>query len=199
MRSFANSVLMTLLMVVDGTCNEAEKEKITGKLFPNFLYKCSLAAKLDTSAIAPCLEGPCQISFGPSHFEPFNLRMRSLVLFVVFAIVSANNACTDTDKQKIKSVSFSNFFHKCGADNRLSLGRIPSCLTTGCGLSAGCASCFGDVAQCGGIHCFFKCFFNNLAPACADCVTKNCQDAYFSCTGMTEPLTPATELSDKCL
>ncbi|KAF4673848.1 hypothetical protein FOL46_006401 [Perkinsus olseni] len=45
MRSFANSVLMTLLMVVDGTCNEAEKEKITGKLFPNFLYKCSLAAK----------------------------------------------------------------------------------------------------------------------------------------------------------
>ncbi|KAF4728912.1 hypothetical protein FOZ63_025326, partial [Perkinsus olseni] len=62
MRFFANSVLMTLLVVVDGTCNEAEKEKITGKLFPNFLYKCSLAAKLDTSSIAPCLEGPCQIS-----------------------------------------------------------------------------------------------------------------------------------------
>ncbi|KAF4722479.1 hypothetical protein FOZ62_005270, partial [Perkinsus olseni] len=62
MRFFANFFLITLLVVVDGTCSEAEKEKITGKLFPNFLYKCSLAAKLDTSSIAPCLEGPCQIS-----------------------------------------------------------------------------------------------------------------------------------------
>ncbi|KAF4697226.1 hypothetical protein FOZ60_009852 [Perkinsus olseni] len=75
MRFFANYFLMTLFVVVDGTCNEAEKEKITGKLFPNFLYKCSLAAKLDTSAIAPCLEGPCQISsecancFGKNHIS----------------------------------------------------------------------------------------------------------------------------------
>ncbi|KAF4697217.1 hypothetical protein FOZ60_009843 [Perkinsus olseni] len=64
MRFFANFFLMTFLVVVDGTCSEAEKEKVTGELFPNYLYRCSLAARSDTSSIAPCLEGPCQISSG---------------------------------------------------------------------------------------------------------------------------------------
>ncbi|KAF4733886.1 hypothetical protein FOZ63_004827 [Perkinsus olseni] len=79
MRFFSNYFVMTLLVAVDGTCNEAEKEKITGKLFPNFLYKCSLAAQLDTSAIAPCLERPCQISSGCFFFGNLSDACRNCV------------------------------------------------------------------------------------------------------------------------
>ncbi|KAF4667330.1 hypothetical protein FOL47_003616 [Perkinsus chesapeaki] len=63
MRSLANILLFTVA-ACDNACNDGDKAKIGGSLFPGFLWHCGLQAMLDPSKIGPCLEQGCGLTNG---------------------------------------------------------------------------------------------------------------------------------------
>ncbi|KAF4671008.1 hypothetical protein FOZ61_006826 [Perkinsus olseni] len=74
--------------------------------------------------------------------------MYFLVNALVIALAAANNACNDADKNRINGQLFPGFFLRCSKQALLDPTKIPPCLQTGCGLTSGCATCFGDFGQC---------------------------------------------------
>jgi hypothetical protein len=52
------------------------------------------------------------------------------------------------------------------------------------GLSVGCASCFGKMANCVAKHCALNCVFNHFSEGCMSCAKTECQAALLACTGL---------------
>jgi len=52
------------------------------------------------------------------------------------------------------------------------------------GATMGCATCYGDVTQCGRDNCSAQCIFDATSSACRDCTkTKGCVDKFQACAG----------------
>jgi len=68
------------------------------------------------------------------------------------------------------------------------LGDAPSC-TTDCaqdalGLTAGCASCVGDVMGCTISNCVAQCAVDPASAACLSCIAANCGETFTECSGL---------------
>jgi hypothetical protein len=57
------------------------------------------------------------------------------------------------------------------------------CLTKD-GVTMACATCYGDVTQCGRDNCAAQCFADPSSPMCRDCTkSKGCDDKFKTCAG----------------
>ncbi|KAF4667329.1 hypothetical protein FOL47_003615 [Perkinsus chesapeaki] len=63
MRSLVNFFLIAVT-ASDNACNDGDKAKIGGSLFPGFLWHCGMQAMLDPSKISQCLEQGCGLTNG---------------------------------------------------------------------------------------------------------------------------------------
>ncbi|EER17622.1 hypothetical protein Pmar_PMAR023539 [Perkinsus marinus ATCC 50983] len=125
--------------------------------------------------------------------------MHFLINILVIAFVAADNACTDADKKTIDGKLFTGFLYHCASDALFNpKGIIPKCLKEGCGLTDGCAQCFGQYGQCG-LSCALQCLKDPSDPACKTCMDDHgCTAALLKCTGLKERLLPPKGKSDKC-
>jgi len=102
-------------------------------------------------------------------------------------------ACTDADTQKWNADTdhsqWQSDMTSCGTKCLGKESCVTSCMQ-GDGWSAGCAGCFGSLAQCTATNCLTKCI-NGRTPDCVTCLkTAGCDTAAFgdgSCTGFQEP------------
>jgi hypothetical protein len=57
------------------------------------------------------------------------------------------------------------------------------CIQAATGLSAGCATCGGELAACVVERCLLSCA-DTASPACADCIARSCYPGYVECFGL---------------
>jgi len=96
------------------------------------------------------------------------------------------DACTnDTDLPLVCDAGFSATLEACAQAASGSGAATATCLEADPGLSADCASCFGDDIDCLVANCVAggECFPDNTTQACADCRADNCAPALDACTG----------------
>ncbi|KAF4744682.1 hypothetical protein FOZ62_028539 [Perkinsus olseni] len=107
--------------------------------------------------------------------------MRFLVNALVVTLVAADSACTAADRTVMANDHFPGVLWQCSEDALLTPKKvIPPCLKKDCGLSEGCAECFGDFD-------------------CAKCMDDhNCNKALLECTGLDKLFPPPTEKYSKC-
>ncbi|KAF4733857.1 hypothetical protein FOZ63_025555 [Perkinsus olseni] len=125
--------------------------------------------------------------------------MRFLVNALVVTLVAADSACTAADRTVMANDHFPGVLWQCSEDALLTPKKvIPPCLKKDCGLSEGCAECFGDFGQCG-LSCASKCLGNPSSADCAKCMDDhNCNKALLECTGLDKLFPPPTEKYSKC-
>jgi len=58
------------------------------------------------------------------------------------------------------------------------------------GVSARCASCFGEVSACTKKHCLDRCALDPDGPPCRECSRTACMGDYARCVGVPEALVP---------
>jgi hypothetical protein len=96
------------------------------------------------------------------------------------------DACTnETDLPLVCDAGFSATLEACAQAATGSGAATATCLEADPGLSADCASCFGDDIDCLVANCVAggECFPDNTTQTCADCRADNCAPALDACTG----------------
>ena len=113
----------------------------------------------------------------------------------VFAVAMAGQ-CTDAEsKLWIDNPAFTAKMSECAAENMGAGEPTATCLVGAfAGLSAQCASCFGQTVQCGRDNCMNECILDSFAPECLACTESHgCDAGLVSCTGFKTgpPVTPS--------
>jgi hypothetical protein len=101
-------------------------------------------------------------------------------------------ACTANDKKVAinpDNKAFKNIMDKCSTDAWGNAKDTAACLKKNYPtLSAGCADCYGKMADCGASNCKWKCFSNHFSAKCLSCVNSHCRDgksfSLLKCTGL---------------
>lgn len=98
-------------------------------------------------------------------------------------------ACTNqSDETIICDEGFAAAVQACGTSN---LGggadAIAMCVEDDIGLSAACASCFGETTQCTIDNCLTECGTDPLGNSCITCRATNCDAAFEACAGELAP------------
>ncbi|KAF4705707.1 hypothetical protein FOZ63_015236 [Perkinsus olseni] len=124
-----------------------------------------------------------------------------LLLAPILPLLLADNQCNPADIDIItKRDSFGEFAYDCGFRSLGSGRRTAKCVMEGCGVSEGCAHCYGTFTKCGR-GCAMQCVIggNPATPACQKCMDKTpCVDALSKCTGISELPPPPSRRNHQC-
>ncbi|KAF4677518.1 hypothetical protein FOL47_000906 [Perkinsus chesapeaki] len=125
----------------------------------------------------------------------------SILLIGVLGMALADGKCTPSDVNVIQnSGKFNEFVYDCSYKTWGSGSRTSTCVQNGCGISPGCAACFGQSTSCGG-SCAWKCaiFGKPSDQGCQNCLnSKGCTKALEACTGITNLPAPPSYRSSSC-
>jgi hypothetical protein len=66
-------------------------------------------------------------------------------------------------------------------------GCVGTCLSSGAGLSTGCAACYDAGVQCLLQNCFGLCSGNPSDPTCVACRQQYCDGPFATCSGWPQP------------
>ncbi|KAF4677578.1 hypothetical protein FOL47_000533 [Perkinsus chesapeaki] len=125
----------------------------------------------------------------------------SILLIGVLGMALADGKCTPSDVNVIqKSGKFNEFVYHCSYTTWGSGPGTAECVKNGCGISPGCAECFGQSTSCGAL-CGGPCALagNPSDEKCQDCLnSKGCPKALEECTGITNLPPPPSDRSSSC-
>merc|ERR1719469_1063068 len=84
--------------------------------------------------------------------------------------------------------NFASHCYECGFRNMANAYRSGRCMADKQGVSLQCGSCIGQLIHCG-TNCIHECCFGHCfsRPSCTACQEKNCNQAFFECSGVYPP------------
>merc|ERR1711935_330804 len=91
--------------------------------------------------------------------------------------------CSPADEVKASTVEFSCEAVKCAQDSLFGVDKTSACIAATTHVSATCAQCYGQIAQCALVNCAVQCLADPFAPDCLKCGHEFCDDFGQTCTG----------------
>jgi len=108
---------------------------------------------------------------------------------------SAGNggACNNPQDRAAVASSFGAFRDKmssCAHSHYGEATKVKACLQESFPYSDGCATCFGQTAQCARDKCLLPCLPGDTRPKCLSCVETKCIPSLVDCTGLSKDELP---------